>query len=101
MEILINILIGALGIVFLTVFNAKEYIVKKDKTFSIKLHWAENWKRWIWALAMVIVIAIVTGVEPKTAEGIKTFTGLDITGERASFFTIGLALTAMIKRKYI
>ncbi len=48
---------------------------------------------------MVVIVAILIGTEPKTAEGIKTFTGLDISGERASFFTLGLALTAMIKRK--
>jgi len=99
MEIAINCLIGFLGIVFLTIFNAKEYIIQKDKTFSFITHWNDNWRRWAWALSMVIAIAVITGVEPKTADGMKTFTGLDIGGERAAFFTIGLALISMIKKK--
>ncbi len=99
MEILINIALGLFGILFLTIFNAKDYIMSKDSTFSWKTHYQQNKKRWFWALLMVIIVALLIGLEPKTAEGIKTFTGLDISGERASFFTVGLALTAMIKKK--
>ncbi len=98
-EILFNILLGLLGIIFLTIFNAKDYIMNKDKTFVFSTHFKQNKWRWIWSFLMVVIVAILIGTEPKTAEGIKTFTGLDISGERASFFTLGLALTAMIKRK--
>lgn len=99
MDTLLNIAIGLLGIIFLTVFNAKDYIFKKDLTFSWVTHGKENWSRWFWAFLMVSIIAVITRMEPETASGIKAFTGLDIEETRASFFSLGLALTAMIKKK--
>jgi hypothetical protein len=101
MEVLVNFGIGLLGILFLTLFNAKDYLAKKDKTFSWPVHVKENYNRWIWAGLMIGVISVIVFVEPNTADGIKSFTGLDVAGSRVSFFTLGLALTAMTKKKSI
>lgn len=101
LDLVMNILIGSLGILFLTVFNAKEYIFKKDLQFSWTTHGLQNYHRWLWALFMVSIIAVITRMEPETASGIKAFTGLDIAETRASFFSLGLALTAMIKKKSV
>lgn len=95
MELLFNILIGILGIVFYVGWNSREYL--KNNSFSIKTHFNENWKRWIWAVSMLVLMTFVLWVEPKLSEALKTFTGLDIANERGAYFTTGLALAGLIK----
>lgn len=95
MDIIINILIGVVGIIFFIAWNSRQHI--KSNSFSLKVHFKQNWKRWSWSVVMLSLIAIIVGFEPKIADAIKTFTGLDITNERGAFFSTGLALAGLIK----
>ncbi len=95
MEILLNIGIGLLGVIIFIVWNSREYIM--TGTFSPRIHIRENWKRWAWAITMLVALTLVIKVDISIAEGVKSFTGLDFTNELGSYFTAGSALAAMVK----
>lgn len=95
MEIVFNIGIGLLGVLFFIAWNSRKFI--QDGTFKPLTHFQQNWGRWLWAIIMLILMAVIVGFEPKVSGAIKTFTGLDIANERGAFFTTGLALAGLIK----
>lgn len=86
--------IAILGIVFYTVFKSLDHLTIWDWKVFVK----ENIKRWIWALTVIIIVSVLLHLLPETAEAIKTFTGIDVSTEPASFFTLGLGLSAMVRQ---
>jgi hypothetical protein len=98
-QILLYIAIGVLGILLYTTFKAREYLFKPE--FDLSLMICDNKKSWIWSIAMLILLAITISILPESGEAIKTMVGLDITEEKASWLSLGFALSALTKNTII
>ena len=101
MDFLIHIGIGLLGVLLYNVIAFRDYLNRKDLT--TKVFWnsyLDSSKAiWIWSLLVLIVIGSIVGIEPTTADAIKTLTGWDIEKNNASFFTLALAVSAFADAK--
>lgn len=89
--------ISLLGAFLFTIIQAGKYF--KPGIFSARIFLRENKYTWIYAFMVSSVIAVIINVVPNTSDAIKAITGLDVTGEIASFLTLGYALCASIKNK--
>jgi len=89
--------ISLLGAFLFTIIQAGKYF--KPGIFSLKIFLRENKFTWLYAFLVSTVIAVIINVVPNTSDAIKAITGLDVTGEIASFLTLGYALCASIKSK--
>ena len=100
LDILISIGIGVLGILFYTLWRSKRYFLSNEtRTFSLSKLIHDNIGAWIWSILIITLTSILTIAIPETADGISTFTGLELAANKASFFTFGLGLIALTKQK--
>ena len=100
LDILISIGIGSLGILFYTLWRSKMYFLKKEtQDFSLSKLIHDNLGAWVWSILIIALTSILTIAIPETADGISTFTGLELAANKASFFTFGLGLIALTKQK--
>lgn len=97
MEILIKLLLAVLGIALYTVFKAREYIFTNDKPFYWDVFISENFKSWIWSLAVIVIVLTIISIEPESSEVIKSFTGIDLDNTSLGFLTFGIFLTGFTK----
>ena len=95
MEMLINIGFGLAGIVVFVVWTSRKLIM--TPTFTLKMHFKQNWKRWSWSITMLTILTILVTAEPKLSDAIKAFLGIDMANERGAFFSTGLALAGLVK----
>ena len=90
-----KILLSLLGILIYTVFKALPYI--QTNTFDVIYFLRDNKYKWLWSCTVITLIGLVITLEPETANFLKTFLGLDITNSNASFFTLGLGVSNLVK----
>jgi len=95
MEIVINFGIGLLGIVTYIVFVSKDELI--DKRYTLKIHFQENYKRWAWALTMLLLMVLVLYIEPEIGEAINNVFGLNVVDNTGSYFIIGSTLSGYVK----
>lgn len=92
---LINFAMGILGILTFIVFVSKEQI--SDPNYTLKMHFQQNYKRWVWALSMLLLMVIVLHIEPTIAESINSVFGLNVIDKSGSYFLIGTTLSGYVK----
>lgn len=92
---IINIAFGLAGIIVFVVWNSRTLIA--TPSFTLKMHFQQNWKRWAWSITMLVLLTTLVTAEPKLSDAIKAFSGLDMANERGAFFSTGLALAGLIK----
>ena len=95
MELLINIGIGILGILLYVAFASRSKIFKPE--YTIAGHFKENYRRWGWATSILVMIAVLLHVEPTLEDAIKTFTGLDLGTTHTAYFSLAIALSALVR----
>lgn len=95
METLLNIGIGILGVIFYVLFTSRTQIAQKD--FVLSEHLKTNKNRWLWTISIIVTIAVLLQIEPSLIDSIKSFTGVDFNATRASYFSLAIALAALIR----
>jgi hypothetical protein len=94
-SLLLNFGMGILGLLTFVVFTSFDKI--KDKNYGLTQHFNENYKRWIWALSMLILIIVTVHLEPAIAEFINNLIGLDLITKAGSYWATGVVLAKFVK----
>ncbi len=100
--------LGLLGIVFFTFFKSRKHFIEwnpfKPRTVKVNDTWSfsvllqENFGAWLWSFVMIVLVAVVVGYIPDVAEAISENLGLTVGTTSKSFFTLGIALSALVKK---
>ncbi len=98
LEVLKSVGVGLVGILFFTLWRSRKFILGKQK-FKFKLILKENLGAWLWSLSIILLTAIIVIAIPSAAKGITGLTGLEVADNPASFFTFGLGLSGLNKKK--
>lgn len=95
--IFLNLIMGIIGILVLTLWESKKYIFTPEKEWIFSVFVSENIKMWIWLVLFISVLAIVSGIMPESLTIIKSYTGIDLIASPAGFLTLGITLKAILK----
>jgi len=93
--LLLNFGMGLLGLLTFVIFTSFDKI--KDKNYGLNDHFNENYKRWAWALSMLILIVLTIHIEPAIAETINSVIGLDLITKAGSYWLTGVVLAKFVK----
>jgi hypothetical protein len=96
-ELISNIGVGTLGLLFYAVYNTRDYIV--SGTFDFKKGMKENWKRMAWVETMIILLAIIYLIVPEAFQSMTGMDGLKVPEvvNKGSFFAISIGLAKYVK----
>ena len=92
---LTNILIGLLGILIYSVFKARTYMI--NGTFNWSKFVKEGLPTWLWALSLIVLIALIMQLVPEASDAIQTITGFAINEGKAAFLTLGATLAGLTR----
>lgn len=97
LEFITNFGIGILGFLIYVVYNTRDYIV--SGTFNLKTGWSDNWKRGVWVILMVFLLAVVYRIVPEAFSQLGGLDGFKVpqTVEKGTFFGISIGLSKYIK----
>ena len=91
---ILNILIGVLGIVLYTLIKARPYLKSKEiRTDWSKLLW-DNLPAWLWAILVLIVVAVILQYVPGSNAIIgQALGGMDLENSPIGFLGLGMLLS--------
>ena len=89
------LMMGVLGILFYNLMKARPYIA--DKTFSVAIFVKGNLHQWIWAIAVLMLTAIILGVSPEANALIKQLVGFDLENTTTGWAVYGIFLVGSIR----
>ncbi|GGH24598.1 hypothetical protein FAZ19_16315 [Sphingobacterium alkalisoli] len=91
---ILNIILGVLGIVLYTLIKARPYLQSSEiPTNWNKLLW-ENLPSWLWAILVLIVIAVILTYAPEANQVVgQLFGGMDLQNSPVGFLMMGIALS--------
>lgn len=97
LDFITNVGVGLLGFAIYVVYNTRDYIV--SGTFSLKTGWLDNWKRGVWVILMVFLLAIVYKIVPEAFTQMSGLSGFEVpkTVEKGTFFGISIGLSKYVK----
>lgn len=97
--ILINLLIGVLGILFYTFLDSKKYFLDKElPEWNLTVLVSDNLKSWLWMTPLVFISAVLSGISPELLTTFNFYLGIDLVSSPVGFFTLGLILKSVIKK---
>lgn len=91
---ILNILLGVLGIVLYTLIKARPYLQSKEiRTDWGKLLW-ENLSSWVWSILVIVTVTVILKLVPEANVMIgQLFGGMDLENSPLGFFALGMALS--------
>lgn len=97
LEFITNFGTGILGFAMYLMYTSRDYIV--TRTFNIKTMWSNNWKRGLWVILMVMLLAIIYKIVPEAFSQMSGLGGFKVSGavEKGTFFGLSIGLSKYVK----
>lgn len=91
---ILNIILGVLGIVLYTLIKARPYLFSKEVATDWNKLLRENIPSWIWAVMVLVVIAVILTYAPEANQVVgQLFGGMDLQNSPVGFLVLGIALS--------
>jgi hypothetical protein len=88
----VKLIMGALGIILLSLFQSRAYIMQTENVSISKLYKDYN-KAGFWSLSVIFTLTLILAIEPEANEFLRTALGLDLANTTIGFLMLGMVLT--------
>lgn len=97
--ILLNLLLGVVGILFVTLLESKKFIFDSTTPkWNLSIFVSENWQKWIILGLFVLIAAVLASVNLEALKVFKLYLGIDLIDSPGGFFTFGIVLSTVLKK---